>query len=198
MYRPTILLLAFAAGACAPLRQTRTTDQCTVALSDTTLLRLLRRETDRSTGTLRQLVVEYALPAANPATAADPARSAFPASPADTAAATLRVAARTAAAALPDPATDLPPDLRSAAPQPANAPPASAPVRRIIRTELTLQRDRTTDTDSLARTKRDSLRLTEHEEQLRERSAGLLAGLRRLLLPAVLLAAVVLLLRLRR
>lgn len=59
MYRTTLLLLAALAGGCAPLRQSRISLREERIIHDSTLVQLLRRENDRSIGTLRQTVVEY-------------------------------------------------------------------------------------------------------------------------------------------
>lgn len=183
MYKPFLLLLALAAGACAPLRNTRTEERRTLLLRDSTLDRLLRRETDRCTGTLRQIVVEYAPPAAVAEYTAHPDRTAgtdstaHPAAPAPSAAA--------ASTAGPAGAT--------------SGPSSGAPVvRRIVRTELTLQRDRTAATDSLAGSRTDTALQQASDWRLRERPSGTALWLRRGALLALLLTAGLLLRRLRR
>lgn len=188
MYKPFLLLLALAAGACAPLRNTRTEERQTLLLRDSTLDRLLRREADRCTGTLRQIVVEYAPPAAEPESTANPGRTANPADPAP-------LAAAPAAAPSAGPITGSTAGPAASAIAPSSGAPA---VRRIIRTELTLQRDRTTATDSLARSRTDTELQQASDRRLRERPSGTAVWLRRGALLALLLTAGLLLRRLRR
>lgn len=66
MHKKTLLLLTALLVGCAPLRQSRSAHQETQIVGDSTLIRLLRRENDLRTGTLRQTVVEW-----QPAAAAD-------------------------------------------------------------------------------------------------------------------------------
>lgn len=196
MYKPFLLLLALAAGACAPLRNTRTEERQTLLLRDSTLDRLLRREADRCTGTLRQIVVEYAPPAAEPASTANPGRTANPADPVPLAAAP---AAALSAKPTAGPITGSTTGPAAGPAASAIAPSSGAPaVRRIIRTELTLQRDRTTATDSLARSRTDTELQQASDRRLRERPSGTAVWLRRGALLALLLTAGLLLRRLRR
>ncbi len=192
MYKPFLLLLALAAGACAPLRNTRTEERQTLLLRDSTFDRLLRREADRCTGTLRQIVVEYAPPAAEPASTANPGRTANPVDP-------VPLAAAPTAAPSAGPITGSTAGSTAGPAASAMAPTSGAPaVRRIIRTELTLQRDRTTATDSLARSRTDTELQQASDRRLRERPSGTAVWLRRGALLALLLTAGLLLRRLRR
>lgn len=198
MYKPFLLLLALAAGACAPLRNTRTEEHRALLLRDSTLDRLLRREADRCTGTLRQIVVEYAPPAAEPASTANPGRTAGsertenPADPTPLAAAPAAVPSAKPSAG---PTAGLIAGPAASAMAPSSGAPA---VRRIIRTELTLQRDRTTVTDSLARSRTDTELQQASDRRLRERPSGTAVWFRRGALLALLLTAGLLLRRLRR
>lgn len=189
MYKPFLLLLALAAGACAPLRNTRTEERRTLLLRDSTLDRLLRREADRCTGTLRQIVVEYAPPAAVAEYTAHPDRTAGTDSTAGT-------------DCTAHPADPAPSAAAASTSGPAGAtsgPFSGAPaVRRIIRTELTLQRDRTAATDSLAGSRTDTTLQQASDRRLRERPSVTALWLRRGALLALLLTAGLLLRRLRR
>jgi len=194
MYKPFLLLLALAAGACAPLRNTRTEERRTLLVRDSTLDRLLHRETDRCTGTLRQIVVEYAPPAAVAEYTAHPDRTAGTDSTAGTGY-TAGTDCTAHPAAAPSAAA-----ASTAGPAGATSGPSSgAPVvRRIVRTELTLQRDRTAATDSLAGSRTDTALQQASDRQLRERPSGTALWLRRGALLALLLTAGLLLRRLRR
>ncbi len=180
MYKPFLLLLALAAGACAPLRNTRTEERRTLLVRDSTLDRLLRREADRCTGTLRQIVVEYAPPAAKPACATGTGHTVHSAGSASPRAAATAVSTAGPAAATAGPTSGAP------------------AVRRIVRTELTLQRDRTTATDSLAGSRTDTALQQTSDRRLRERPSGTAVWLQRSALLALLLTAGLLLRRLRR
>ncbi len=61
MHRQVILILSVAvACGCTPLRNVQTERQVEVAVSDTTLVRLLREQMERMTTTLHQTIIEYA------------------------------------------------------------------------------------------------------------------------------------------
>ncbi len=61
MHRQVILILSVAvACGCSPLRNVQTERQVEVAVSDTTLVRLLREQMERMTTTLHQTIIEYA------------------------------------------------------------------------------------------------------------------------------------------
>ncbi len=60
MHRQVILILTVVACGCSPLRNMQTERQVEVAISDTTLVRLIREQMERMTTTLHQTVIEYA------------------------------------------------------------------------------------------------------------------------------------------
>lgn len=120
----TLLIMALAAAGCSPLKQVQTERHEALAISDTTLTTLIRREIEHHFGTLRQTVVEFYPPAERP-------------KPCD--------------GQLPDPPDTL---LAMLSPQKiptTNA--VRQPVKRIIYTEATLQSDKATLADSISRSR---------------------------------------------
>ncbi len=156
-------------GACAPLRRTRTDLDLHAARRDTALVRLLRREFDRSFGSLEQTVAEFYPPAADPADRPDPPE-------------TIPKADTTAA---PQTAPQKTPHA------------ARGPLRRLVRTSLRLRHDRATTRDSLVRTSTDTTSRTERRDRTEERPSDTTLRLRGLALLAAACAALICFIRRR-
>lgn len=166
----TLLILTIAASGCSPLRSTQTERHEAFTISDSTLTELFRQEFERQIGTLRQTVVEFYPPAVRP-------------NPGDE--------------QLPDPADT----LRTLFPPP-KIPAVDSPrqsVKRIIYTEASVQHDKSTQTDSISRSRintaaRNDTRIVTEEKPSSGvvwlRWAAALAGL-------VLLLLIILFLKLR-
>lgn len=163
-------------GACAPLRRTRTDLDLHAARRDTALVRLLRREFDRSFGSLEQTVAEFY----PPTPAADPADR--PAPPE-----TIPKADTTAAPQATAPQTTPQKTLQA----------ARGPLRRLVRTSLRLRHDRATTRDSLVRTATDTTSRTERRDRTEERPSDTTLRLRGLALLAAACAALICFIRRR-
>lgn len=169
--RTSLLCALLLCGACAPLRRTRTDLDLHAVRHDTAFVRLLRREFDRGEGLLEQTVTEFYPPTHGYGPGPDTAATdLLPAEHADRAA--------------------IIPSALSASPADGGVP--GGPLRRIVRTTLRLQRDRTIRSDSLGSTAAAVSSRTEQHERRTEHPSDATQRLRWLALLAAACTALVL------
>lgn len=160
--------MTLAAASCSPLKKVQTEQHEALAISDTTLTSLIRQEIEHRYGTLRQTVVEFYPPAELP-------------KPGDE--------------QLPDPADTLrnlfPPPKIPAVDSPRQ------PVKRIIYTEASVQNDKSTQTDSISRSRINTAARNDTQIVAEEKPSSGVAWLRWAAALAGLVLLIILFLKLR-
>lgn len=160
--------MTLAAASCSPLRKVQTEQHQALAISDTTLTTLIRQEIEHRYGTLRQTVVEFYPPAERPTPSEEDS---------------------------PDP-----PDTLLAVLPPQKVPavrPRRQSVKRITYTEASIQNDKSTQTDSISRSRINTAARNETQTVVEEKPSSGVAWLRWATALATLVLLILLFLKLR-
>lgn len=160
--------MALTATSCSPLKKVQTEQHQALAISDTTLTMLIRQEIEHRYGTLRQTVVEFYPPAEQPIPSEEDS---------------------------PDPTDTLL----------AMLPPRKVPavgsrrqsVKRITYTEASIQNDKSTQTDSISRSRINTAARNETQTVVEEKPSSGVAWLRWATALAALMLLILLFLKLR-
>lgn len=141
--------MALAAAGCSPLKKVQTERHAALSICDTTLTQLIRQEIEHRFGTLRQTVVEFYPPAEGPLPRDED---------------------------IPDP-----PDTLLAMLPPQKIPAVDSPrqsVKRIIYTEASVQNDKSTQTDSISRSRINTAARNDTQTVTEEKPSSGVAWLR--------------------
>lgn len=160
--------MTLAAANCSPLKKVQTERHEALVISDTTLTMLIRQEIEHRYGTLRQTVIEFYPLAELP----KPSDEQLP-DPADT--------LRTLFPPLKIPAVDSP----------------RQPVKRIIHTEVSVQNDKSTQTDSISHSRINTAARNDTQIVTEEKPSSGVAWLRWAAALAGLVLLIILFLKLR-